>query len=247
MTRRFWQTERRAPGRPALSLILWWTGVRNLVWAFFKIVYRIRLSGLENVPATGPVIFISNHQTHFDPCLVGLVATDRPFRAMARLSLFENPVLAWIMRGIGAIELERGKGDAGAMKAALAELEAGRTVMLFPEGTRTRDGAIGPFQRGVTLLIKKSGATVVPVAIEGAFDVWPIGRKLPLLCGRISVRAGQTIDAEALMKDGPDAACQRLWDTVNAMRLGLRAQLRRASGGRYPKAGPGDAPEFLET
>lgn len=242
MRLRFLQTQRRAPGRPALSLLFWWTIVQRIVWAFFKIVYRIQLHGFEHIPGHGPVIYVSNHQTHFDPCLVGLVIRDRPFRAMARDTLFKNPIMSWIMHGIGAIELERGKGDAGAMKAALAELEAGRTVMLFPEGTRSRDGAIAPFHRGVMLIIKRSGAAVVPVAIEGAHGVWPYGQSKPQLSGRIAVMAGPAIPAEDLLINGPDAALDRLRREIDAMRIKLRGQLRRASGGRLPKPGPGDQP-----
>ncbi len=237
---RFLQTQRRSPGRPAISFLFWWTGVRNLVWLFFKAVYRIQLIGRENVPTTGPIIYVANHQSHFDPCIVGLVVTDRPFSGMARATLFKNKILAWIMHGIGAIELEQGKGDAGAMKAALKELEAGRCVLIYPEGTRTRDGALGEFQRGAMLLIKRSGAPVVPVALEGAFDVWRIGQKLPKLSGRIMVQVAPAISAEDLMKDGPDTGLERLKNVIEGMRLGLRARLRRESGGRYPAPGPGD-------
>ena len=242
MTLKFLQTQRRAPGRPAMALLFWWTIIQRTVWVFFKTVYRIQLHGFEHIPPYGPVIYVSNHQTHFDPCLVGLVIRDRPFRAMARDTLFKNPIMSWIMHGIGAIELERGKGDAGAMKAALAELEAGRTVMLFPEGTRTRDGAIAPFQRGVTLIIKRSGAPVVPVAIEGAHDVWPYGESKPRLSGRIAVMAGPAIPAADLLVNGPDAALDRLRREIDAMRMKLRTRLRRASGGQLPKLGPGDDP-----
>lgn len=237
---RLLQTSRRAPGRPPLSFLFWWTGVRNLVWLLHKVFYRIQLIGQENVPPTGPIIYVANHQSHLDPCIVGLVVTDRPFSGMARATLFKNRILAWIMRGIGAIELEQGKGDAGAMKAALKELEAGRCVLIYPEGTRTRDGALSEFQRGVMLLIKRSGAPVVPVALEGAFDIWPIGQTFPRLKGRIAVKTAPAIAAEDLLKEGPDAGLERLKRIIETMRLELRAELRRQTGNRYPAPGPGD-------
>ena len=239
---KFLQTSRRAPGRRWWRVLFWWTGVRFLVYMFFKSAYRIQLHGAENVPSTGPIIYLSNHQSNFDPCLVGLPTGDRPLSGMARASLFKNRLLAWVMHGIGAIELERGKGDAGAMKAALAELAAGRCVHIFPEGTRTRDGAIGEFKRGVMLLIKRSGAQVVPVAIEGAFDMWPVTASSPKLKGRIAVQVGSALCAQEVLKDGPDAGLEHLKRTIEAMRLELRAQLRRSTGGRYPAPGPGDVP-----
>jgi 1-acyl-sn-glycerol-3-phosphate acyltransferase len=237
---RFLQTARRVPGRPALRVIFWWTLIRGLVYVFLKLAYRIRCTGREHVPPTGPVIYVANHQSHYDPCIVGVLVTDRPFSGMARHTLFKNKIFAWIMHGIGAIELEQGKGDAGAMKAALGELEAGRCVMIYPEGTRTRDGALGEFHRGVMLLIKRSGAQVVPVAIEGAFDIWRIGQKHPKVRGRLAVKAAPAISAAELLNNGPDAGLERLKKTVETMRMELRAQLRRETGGRYPAPGPGD-------
>jgi 1-acyl-sn-glycerol-3-phosphate acyltransferase len=239
---KFLQTNRRAPGRRWWRVLFWWSGVRALVYLFFKFVYRIQLSGSEHVPLQGPLIYVANHQSHFDPCLVGLPTGDRPLSGMARASLFENKFLAWAMHGIGAIELEQGKGDAGAMKAALAELAAGRCVLIFPEGTRTRDGAIGQFHRGVMLLIKRSNATVVPVALEGAYDIWPIGTPFPTCTGRIAVQVASPISAADLLSNGTEEGLERLKRTIERIRLDLRAQLRRQSGGRHPAPGKGDRP-----
>ena len=239
---RFLETRRRVPGRPPLRVLFWWTLVRGLVWVFLKTAYRIRCVGRRNVPPTGPIIYVANHQSHYDPCVVGVLVTDRPFSGIARATLFKNKIFAWIMHGIGAIEIEQGKGDSGAMKAALAELEAGRCVMIYPEGTRTRVGALNVFQRGAMLLIKRSGAQVVPVALEGAFDIWPIGTKYPKLSGRLAVQAASPIPAADLLKDGADAGLEQLKRIIETMRMDLRQRMRRETGGRYPAPGPGDRP-----
>jgi 1-acyl-sn-glycerol-3-phosphate acyltransferase len=160
---------------------------------------------------------------------------------MARKTLFANPVLAWMMRGIGVIALDQSKGDTAAMKAGLGALEAGRCLLIFPEGTRTRDGAVHRFKPGVALLIRRSGAPVMPVAVEGAFDIWPIGEPRPKLSGRLAVRAAPLISAEEVLRDGVDEGLQRLHAQIDAMRLELRARLRRESGGRYPAPSAGDA------
>jgi 1-acyl-sn-glycerol-3-phosphate acyltransferase len=224
---KFLQASRRAPGRPPLQLILWWTGVRSILWLLFKLFYRIKTFGSENVPATGPIIYVSNHQSHFDPIIVGLPVGDRPFSGMARATLFQNKLLAWVMRSIGAVELDRDRPDASAMKKALEELQAGRCVLIFPEGTRTRDGRIGEFQRGAMLLIKRSGAKVVPVALEGAFDLWPTGQKYPKLRGRIAVQVAPPISAEELLRAGPDAGLDQLRSAIQKMCDELRATLQR--------------------
>ena len=239
---KFLQTSRRAPGRPAFALVFWWTFVRGLIWLVFKLLYRLRCYGFEHVPRTGPVIYVANHQSHYDPPIAGILVHDRPFAAMARASLFKFKLFAWMIRSIGAIDLEQGRGDAGAMKAALAELEAGRCVLIFPEGTRTRDGALGEFQRGVMLLIRRSCAPVMPIAIEGAFDVWPTTAARPKLSGRLGVMGAPPIPTDELLKDGADAAMERLKRQIESMRLQLRDEMRRTSRGRYPAPGPGDEP-----
>lgn len=236
------QTSRRVPGRPPRQVLFWWTFVRGLVLAFLVIAYRVRRHGREHVPERGPIIYVANHQSHFDPPIVGVLVTDRPFSGMARATLFKSKFLSWAMRGIGVISLDQSKPDAGAMKAAIGELDAGRCVLIFPEGTRTRDGTLSEFQRGAMLLIKRSGAQVVPVAIEGAFDIWPIGKKKPRLTGRIGVKAAPAIAAEDLLKDGPDAGLERLKRAIETMRLELRTEMRSASGGRYPARGLADQP-----
>lgn len=239
--RRALQTGRRTPGWPALTMLFWWNVVRGGLWFAFKMLYRFRTEGAEHVPRTGPIIYVSNHQSHLDPCIVGIVVGDRPFSGLARATLFRNPVLAWMMRGIGVIALDQSKGDTAAMKAALSELQAGRCVLIFPEGTRTRDGAIHEFKAGAALLIRRSGAPVVPVAIEGAADIWRYGSARPMLTGRLAVRAGPHISAADLLSQGPSAGLDHLRNVINDMRLQLRQRMRAESGGRWPSPGPGDA------
>lgn len=242
----FCQARRRTPGRHPFAVYLTWDAGWCVCWLFFRVFYRFRRFGMENVPREGPVIFVSNHQSHFDPPLVGLVTGDRPFAAMARSTLANSKVLALLMRMLGAIPLKQGEGDSAAFKVAFAELAAGRCVMLFPEGSRTRNGAIGPFKRGVSLLIKRSGATVLPIAVEGAHDVWTIGRNLPRLRGWIEVKAGQPISAEELLRDGPDAALAILRRQIEALRLELREHLRERTRGKYPAPGAGDTPFWVQ-
>lgn len=244
---KFLQTRRRVPGWPAWRVLLWWNGARGLCWLFMKLCYRLHTSGAEHVPLTGPIIYVSNHQSHFDPILVGIPVGDRPFSGMARDTLFRSKVFLWVMQGIGVIKLKRGESDTAAMKAALSELEAGRCVMLFPEGTRTRDGALGEFKRGVMLLIKRAPGSVriVPVAIEGAFDAWPTGRSNPRMFGRIAVKVGKSWVRDELLTNGPDAGLEQIRRAIETLRLAARQELRHASGGRHPKAGPGDEPYWI--
>lgn len=192
------------------------------------------------------MLFISNHQSFLDPVLNGIPLVDRQLRAMARESLFRFWPLAWLMRSYGAIPIREDSGDVGAMKAALAELAAGRSVLVYPEGSRSDDGAVAPFKRGIGLLIRKAGVTVVPMAIEGATDVWPPTRKFPRLRGRLGVKVGEPIAFQELMAEGSEAALERLRREVERLRLDLRRDIREDTGGRWPKAGP-DRPFWSET
>ncbi|TVQ55281.1 MAG: 1-acyl-sn-glycerol-3-phosphate acyltransferase [Phycisphaerales bacterium] len=234
------QTRRRQPGRSALSVIFWWVLVSNFTLLLLKVFYRIRLIGKEHIPETGPAIFIANHQSFLDPCIVGVLTMDRPFSSLARASLFRNPFFAWVIRQLGAVPIKQGRGDAGALRTALGELEAGRTVLLYPEGSRTPDGRVHEFQRGVLLLIKKAKAPIIPIALEGAHDVWPIGRSMPRLTGRLAVKADEPIDPETLMREHGDAPMEFLRSRIDQMRAKLRDELRQRTGGKYPRPDESD-------
>jgi len=233
---------RRAPGwsRPHVA---WWTFCSMLTLIYFKLVHRIRLEGREHVAPTGPMIYASNHQSHFDPCIVGLLTRDRLLSAIARASLFGHPIAAWLFRSLGGIPIERG-GTSGraALEAAIGELEAGRTVLIYPEGTRSTDGRVGAFNKGIMLLARRSRVPIVPIALEGASDVWPKGAGRPRFGGRIAARAAEPIDPETFLAGDADASLESLRRTIETMRLELRAELRTASGGRFPVAGPADRP-----
>lgn len=239
---KFLQCNRRSPGRGAIRVLFWWTFIRGILRWSFRLLYGLRLSGASHVPESGPVIFVSNHQSHLDPMAVGVLVGDRPFAGFARATLFRPGFMNWMMHSIGTVPVRRGASDTGAMKAALRELEEGRCLAIFPEGTRTRDGAMGPFLKGVALIIRRSGAPVVPVAVEGAFDIWRHGQSKPKLSGRMALCAAEPIPAEEVLADGVEAGIERLKRQIDAMRLELRADMRRRSGGRYPAPGPADAP-----
>jgi len=238
----FRQARRRAPGRNALLLYCTWDLGFCFLMLTLKPLYRYRRSGMERIPREGPLIFISNHQSHFDPPMVGMVGVDRPHRGFARSTLFKFRPLAWLMSVFGAIPLRQGESDAAAFKIALKELEAGRSVLIFPEGSRTRDGMTQPFKRGLALLIKRSRATVQPVGIEGAHDAWTIGTSRPKLRGYIELMAGEPMSAETFLRDGPEQGLETLRRQIETMRLELRAKIRARSGGRFPAPGPADKP-----
>jgi 1-acyl-sn-glycerol-3-phosphate acyltransferase len=127
---------------------------------------RLRIAGLEHVPATGPVLVVSNHLHNADPALLGM-AFPRPLYFMAKRELFGNRAFGALMRWLGAFPVDRGKADRAAIRQAEALLAAGEAVAMFPEGTRSATGKLGAGQPGVGLILLRSNAPVLPVAITG--------------------------------------------------------------------------------
>jgi len=233
---RTFQFRRRNADLSAGRLLIWWTLVPIVVGTLFRLVWRTRVRGRRHIPATGPALVIANHQSHLDPMLLGCIISDRGPRMMARRSLYTDSPwpLPWILRvGYQVIFLDRGAADPAAMRAALTELQSGRVSIVFPEGTRTPDGHVQAFKRGVWLLIKRGGAPVLPIGIEGTFDAWPRGAR-PSRRGRIEVSIGEPVPAADLIAMGPDAALEWLRERIDAQREDASAGIRARSHGRWP-------------
>lgn len=197
--------------------------VRALSALWLTVCYRMRSEGRQNIPLTGPVIFASNHQSYLDPVIIGVGAwPKRQFLSMARSTLFRNPVFGAVIRALSAFPVERGASDMKAMRHSIDALKAGHAMLIFPEGTRTNDGATAPFKSGLMLLVKRSQATVVPTAVSGAFEAWPRGRMLRPF-GRIRVRFGEPIPAAELLAMDAEAAAELLRQKVESMRLDSQA------------------------
>lgn len=161
----------------ALGPHLWYALLWCVCWVVSEVWFRYRYTGRACVPAKGPVLLVANHQSYLDPVLVG-IASPRQTGALARHNLFVWP-LGWLIRSLGAVPVDRAKGGLAGFKATISMLRQGKTVLVFPEGTRTSDGKLQPFQPGFCLLARRSGATIVPVAINGAFAAMPRGSSFP--------------------------------------------------------------------
>jgi 1-acyl-sn-glycerol-3-phosphate acyltransferase len=146
---------------------------------------------------------------------------------MARSTLWDNPVMAWLINSLNGVPVERYSADMKALRRCLEVLEAGQALLLFPEGTRTPDGRTRPFSPGLMLLVKRVRPKIVPVAIEGAFAVWPRTRKVPHLGGRVGVMYGRPIDAFVLASMPAEEALETLRGHVEAMRLEVARRLAR--------------------
>ena len=187
--------------RPNLIGRLWYDFVFWSSFTAFTFGFSIRRRGWKNMPRTGPVLLLANHQSMFDPVMVGL-SSRRYLSYLARKNLFEQPILAPLIRSLNAIPIDRSMGKDG-IQAVLDALGHGQAVLMFPEGERTHDGSVQPLKPGVSLLIKRVRCPIVPVGIAGAFAAWSRFMTLPRLSplflpprpSSIAISVGEPLDA----------------------------------------------------
>jgi len=208
----------------------------------FRVFFRVRVHHSDRVPAHGALMIAANHQSYLDPPLVGAFITQRPCAFIARAGLFKFKPFGWFISAINAMPIKEEKGDMGAIRTALDVLSQGHAILIFPEGSRSHDGAMHEFKRGVSLLVKRADCPIVPVAVEGCFDAWPIKNRLPSVWScPVEIMYGTPISRDELMRDGADKGLERLASIIESMRRELRASIRERTGGRHPATGPGDA------
>jgi 1-acyl-sn-glycerol-3-phosphate acyltransferase len=213
---------RRAPGFSPLRTFIVWTLVAGSVAILFRLFYRITCKGREHLPYSGAAIYAANHQSHFDPPAIGSMLRERPCAFVAQSGLFAFKPFAWMISYFGSIPLDRGTKGTDAMRAAIGALKAGKCLLIFPEGTRCEDGEMAEFLPGVLMLARRTGAAVVPVAIDGTYDVWPRSRRLPRPWGRIKVSVATPIPAAELTEIPPEEALARLRTQIAGMLEELR-------------------------
>lgn len=174
---------------------------------------RLRVEGLESVPASGPLLIVGNHDSHWDPVMVGVAAIRRrQIRALAKAELWKIKPLAPILRGMGQIPIERGKGDKQALANAVEELRAGACIGVFPEGTRSR-GKVLRARSGIgRLALEVPEAHVTLVAIEGTADLTGFPRR-----PRIRVRFFDPAAGQPRSGEDPGELAARLLAEIRAL------------------------------
>jgi 1-acyl-sn-glycerol-3-phosphate acyltransferase len=181
-------------------------------WLLFRLVYRTyfrwRVFNAERVPLEGPVILASNHASFLDPPLAGS-GVRRAINYLARDTLFRYPGVGALLRSWNAVPVDREGGGASGLKAILDRLLSGGAIILFPEGTRTRDGNLQKAKSGIGLTVIKSEAPVVPVRIFGTFEAYGRHLKLPRPI-RVTVKYGKPVDFSALREEARTCTKPRL-------------------------------------
>jgi 1-acyl-sn-glycerol-3-phosphate acyltransferase len=159
----------------------------------------LKVEHVERIDPEKRYIIVANHYSYLDiPCL--LAAIPQPIRFMAKASLFQIPVFGWALGRAGFIPIDR-KNRRTAVKSfdlAADRIRKGNTIVIFPEEGRSKFREMKPFQRGAFLLAIKSQKTIVPIAIDSTFDVWPVGAFWKLKPGRVTLRVGTPLETAKL-------------------------------------------------
>lgn len=184
----------RGEGTSRFQAVSWATG-RLLSRIAAMLLFRLHVSGQARIPRKGGVLMVTNHQSFLDPWLIG-IAPSRQIHYMARDTLFKGGFLHRLMELWNVFPVKRGSADLTAIRTAVENLDKGFIVNVFPEGTRSEDGSIGPLAPGISLILNrcKTDVAILPVVIDGAYEAWPRDKKMPrFLGGRIRICHGPPI------------------------------------------------------
>jgi len=177
----------------------------------------IRAEGIERIERSRRYIFIANHHSYFDiPCI--LAAIPQPIRFMAKKSLFSIPLFGWALSRAGFIPIDR-KNRRTAVKSfdlAVERIRKGNTIVIFPEEGRSRELAMRPFQRGAFLLAIRSELPIMPLAIDGTYEVFRVGAKR-ITPGVVTVRVGTEIETAGVSVRAKDTLLEQSRGQIETM------------------------------
>jgi 1-acyl-sn-glycerol-3-phosphate acyltransferase len=172
---------------------------RPFLWAFKAVTrlitrtyIRLHMEGQENVPDEGACIVITNHLSGLDPFLIG-IPLDRTIYCLAKVELYQNATLTWILNSLGYIALDRSSTDISAMRIVLRLLRNGAAIGISPEGTRSETGDMLPFTDGATKLALHARVPILPVSVHGTRELMPPGT-YGFKPGKVYIKIGELFE-----------------------------------------------------
>lgn len=202
---------------------VYWTGY-TLSSFFTRGLYNMRVFNAEKTRVPGGCLIAANHMSYLDPPVVG-TAFDEPIYYVARQTLFNTKFSGWLLPRCNAIPLNQDNPDLKTLRGIINSVKKeGKKVLIFPEGTRSKDGGFLPAQRGVGMLIAKMQAPVIPARIFGTYEIFPRKAKSLKLRGKIYVVFGDPIyfseeELNAKGKEAYQALSDKTLDRIKALRI----------------------------
>ncbi|XP_006343651.1 1-acyl-sn-glycerol-3-phosphate acyltransferase 1, chloroplastic [Solanum tuberosum] len=181
-------------------------------WATLTITpfYRVEFEGLENLPSPDtPAVYVSNHQSFLD--IYTLLTLGRNFKFISKTAIFLIPIIGWAMYLMGLIPLRRmdSRSQLECLKRCMDLVKKGASVFFFPEGTRSKDGKLGPFKKGAFSVAAKTGVPVVPITISGTGRIMPAG-----LEGRVYPGSVKVVIHKPLKGNDSDVLCSEARNVI---------------------------------
>jgi 1-acyl-sn-glycerol-3-phosphate acyltransferase len=202
LRQRFRSLDRESGPLESALHIAWWTGMA----CYLKLFHRLEVTGRDQLPSRPPFVVISNHSSHLDALVLGAAldwrTRDCVYPLAAGDTFFESlPSSAFAALMLNALPIWRKGFDPRDIQALRQRLLDGPCAyILFPEGTRSRDGRMTRFRRGIGMLVAETAVPVVPCHLEGAYQAWPAQRKLPVL-GKLRLTVGRPLDFSGVKND----------------------------------------------
>ena len=235
-----------APTEIVDELTLWMRAMAGGTRGLLAGLTRIRVEGaLDAIPPDGPAIVAVNHASNLDPVVLASVVMPklgRRLQWLGKKELFAWPIVGWIARNGGVHPVDRASADVEAFRLAKRILDEGHLLLVFPEGTRSRDGRLQDARDGTAVLALRTGAPIIPIGIAGSFGVWPRGQKIPHPGGRVTVRIGTPFRLDDEIPVGTDRKAAKGLATELIMRR-IADLLPPEQRGRYGDIQPSSAPE----
>lgn len=197
------------------ATLMYWVGVKGLVFITYAAGLRVRVEGLENIPA-GVCMFAANHTSNADAAAI-VKAIPRRLAIFGRKSLFDIPIVGLAFRLAKFVPVDRGNREAAlaAVKQAVEYMKTGSSFLVYPEGTRSPDGRLHRFKKGAFVMAIEAGVPIVPVACSGAHRVMP-KKSLVIHPGIVTVKFGKPIDAAGYTVDQRDDLARRVHNAIAA-------------------------------
>lgn len=187
---------------------------KSISWLFAKVFGRFTVIGRENVPLEGGVMICANHISYADPPILGAGA-PRPIHYMAKIELFQIPVLGALIKGVGAFPVQQRTADRTALKTAIDYLTKGEVVGMFPEGQRIFGGQLGEPLPGVGMIILRAKAPVIPTALINTDKLLPPHKLLPRFA-HVKVVYGEPVKLDDLYEKSGREAVEEVGKRVMA-------------------------------
>jgi 1-acyl-sn-glycerol-3-phosphate acyltransferase len=218
---------------------------KAVVSPLLRFFFRVRVEGLEHIPADSAAILASNHVSFSDSIFLPMVLRRR-VTFVAKAEYFDDPKTAWFFRAMGQIPIRRegGSASSGALVAANEVLQSGGLFGIYPEGTRSPDGRLYKGHTGVARLALNCGVPVLPVAMIGTREAQPIGQVMPRLFMPITVRIGKPLRFDRLAGRADDPKALR--QITDEVMFDLRALSGQDYVDRYAKRKADDGPETAQ-